>query len=188
MAHECKQIAEEDTMVGLFVIHFVLAVLFFVAKKENAFPLFLVEIQKKEVSIMIDTKNFQPLNVEETGNKKHGGRKGVLSLICSKNGNRLMISKELAETLGLTDTVKIGFIGENLVLGKHLPGDSNEFSLKKQGKKLIVYSAEVVHTVAEKQQLEFTNKVAFTWYKLTIDEYDGVAVALFNPEVHDDEE
>ena len=82
---------------------------------------------------MIDTKNFQPLNLEETGNKKHGGRKGVLTLICSKkNGKRLMISKELAETLGLTDTVKIGFIGNKLVLGKHLPGDSNEFSLKKQ--------------------------------------------------------
>ena len=137
---------------------------------------------------MIDTKNFQPLNVEETGNKKHGGRKGVLTMICSKNGKRLMISKELAETLGLTDTVKIGFISNKLVLGKHLPGDSNEFSLKKQGKKLVVYSAEVVHTVAEKQQLDFTDKVAFTWYKPTIDECDGVAVALFNPEVHDDEE
>ncbi len=137
---------------------------------------------------MLDTKNFQPLNVEKNGNKKHGGRKGVLTMICSKNGKRLMISKELAETLGLTDTVKIGFISNKLVLGKHLPGDSNEFSLKKQGKKLVVYSAEVVHTVAEKQQLDFTDKVAFTWYKLTIDEYDGVAVALFNPEVHDDEE
>ena len=93
-----------------------------------------------------------------------------------------MISKELAETLGLTDTVKIGFIGNKLVLGKCLPGDSNEFSLKKQGKKLVVYSAEVVHTVAEKQQLDFTDKVAFTWYKPTIDEYDGIAVAILEAE------
>ena len=37
-------------VVGLFVVHSVLAVLFFVAKKENAFPLFSVGIQTKEVS------------------------------------------------------------------------------------------------------------------------------------------
>lgn len=36
--------------VGLFVVHSVLAVLFFVAKKENALSLFSVGIQTKEVS------------------------------------------------------------------------------------------------------------------------------------------
>lgn len=131
---------------------------------------------------MIDTKNFQPLNVEETGNKKHGGRKGVLTLICSKNGNRLMISKELAETLGLTDTVKIGFIGNKLVLGKHLPGDSNEFSLKKQGKKLVVYSAEVVQKIVKILDLEFNGKVSKTWYKPLLDEYDNSPVAILEAE------
>ena len=137
---------------------------------------------------MIDTKNFQPLNVEETGNKKHGGRKGVLTLICSKNGNRLMISKELAETLDLADTVKIGFIGENLVLGKHLPGDSNEFSLKKQGKKLIVYSAEAVRLIAQTQEISFENGVSFTWYKPKVDEYENSPAVIFEPEGGDNRE
>ncbi|WP_418539319.1 hypothetical protein [Massilistercora timonensis] len=132
---------------------------------------------------MIDTKNFQPLNLEETGNKKHGGRKGVLTLICSKkNGKRLMISKELAETLGLTDTVKIGFIGNKLVLGKHLPGDSNEFSLKKQGKKLVVYSAEVVQKIVKTLDLEFNGKVSKTWYKPLLDEHDNSPVAILEAE------
>ena len=132
---------------------------------------------------MIDTKNFQPLNLEETGNKKHGGRKGVLTLICSKkNGKRLMISKELAETLGLTDTVKIGFIGSKLVLGKHLPGDSNEFSLKKQGKKLVVYSAEVVQKIVKTLDLEFNGKVSKTWYKPLLDEHDNSPVAILEAE------
>lgn len=131
---------------------------------------------------MIDTKNFQPLNVEETGNKKHGGRKGVLTMICSKNGKRLMISKELAETLGLTDTVKIGFISNKLVLGKHLPGDSNEFSLKKQGKKLVVYSAEVVQKIVKTLDLEFNGKVSKTWYKPLLDEHDNSPVAILEAE------
>ena len=132
---------------------------------------------------MLDTKNFQPLNVDERGNKKHGGRKGVLTLICSKkNGKRLMISKELAETLELTDTVKIGFIGNQLVLGKRLPGDLNEFSLKKQGKKLVVYSAEVVQKIVKILDLELNGKVSKTWYKPLLDEHDNSPVAIFEAE------
>lgn len=137
---------------------------------------------------MIDTKNFQPLNVEKTGNKKHGGRKGVLTLICSKNGNRLMISKELAETLGLEDAVKLGFISNQLVLGKHLPGESNQFSLKKQGGKLIVYSAEVVQKIVKTLDLEFEGKVSQTWYKPSLDEHDNSPVAIFKPEGGDNRE
>ena len=137
---------------------------------------------------MLDTKNFQPLNVEENGNKKHGGRKGVLTLICSKNGNRLMISKELAETLDLEDAVKLGFISNQLVLGKHLPGESNQFSLKKQGGKLIVYSAEVVQKIVKTLDLEFNGKVSKTWYKPLLDEHDNSPVAIFKPEGGDNRE
>ena len=137
---------------------------------------------------MLDTKNFQPLNVEKNGNKKHGGRKGVLTLICSKNGKRLMISKELAETLDLVDTVKIGFINDQLVLGKQLPGESNLFSLKKQGEKLIIYSAEVVRLIAQTQKLFFENRVSFTWYEPEVDEYENSPVAIFKPEGGDNRE
>lgn len=131
---------------------------------------------------MIDTKNFQPLNVEENGNKKRGVGKGVLTIICSKNGKRLLISKELEEILELTHTVKLGFIGKNLVLGKHLPGDSNVFSLKRQGKKQVIYSAEAIRVIAQMQNISFEKKVSHTWYFPKVDEYENSPVAIFEPE------
>lgn len=132
---------------------------------------------------MIDVSKFSAVEVEIS--KRHqGGQKGSLTMICSKeNGKRLMLSEELAETLGLSGTVRIGFIGNQLVLGKKLPGDGNEFSLKEQGKKLIIYSAELVRIIAEKQQIVFGKRVSHTWYKPIVDDYEGTPVVLFNPEV-----
>lgn len=133
-------------------------------------------------------EDFTPLHVMKKTSKRNGNR-GSLTMICSKNnGKRLMISEELAEVLGLTDTVKIGFIGDSLVLGKHLPGDENEFLLKKQAKKWVIYSAELVRIITEKQQLDFNAKVSHTWYKPIMDEHEGVPVVLFNPEVKVDGE
>lgn len=135
---------------------------------------------------MLDTKEFRPLSVEGKGNKKRGEHKGALTMICSKNGKRVMISKELAQTLELADVVKMGFIGKNLVLGKHLPGHSNEFSLKRQGGKGVIYSADVVRVIAQTQKISFKNTISFTWYNPKVDEYENSPVAIFEPEGGDD--
>lgn len=131
---------------------------------------------------MINFTNFNPVTITKA-NKK-GGRKGSLTIICSlKNGKRLMISEELANTLQLTDSVKIGFINDTLVLGKHLPGEHNTFMLKKLGKKYVIYSSELIMTIAEKQKISFENKVSYTWYKPIVDEYENIPVVLFESEV-----
>lgn len=136
---------------------------------------------------MFSTEGFIPLNNLEK-DRKRGGKKGSLTMICSaKNGKRLLVSAELVETLKLADTVKIGFIDNTLVLGKHLPGENNTFRLKKLGKKLVVYSSELVRTIAEKQSINFENKVSHTWYKSFVEEYENSPIVLFKPEVKEDE-
>lgn len=131
----------------------------------------------------MEMNNFLPLNVTERC-KTRGNSKGSLTMICSnKNGKRLIISEELAQILELDGSVQIGFVEDNLVLGKHLPGDGNGFLLKRQGKKPVIYSAELVHAIAEKQQIDFANTVSHTWYNPIMDEYENIPVVLFNPEV-----
>lgn len=133
-------------------------------------------------------EEFIPLYVEKT-TLRRSGRKGSLTMICSaKHGKRLMLSEELAETLELSGTVQIGFIGNQLVMGKHLPGNGSEFQLRRQGKKLIIYSAELIHIIAERQQIDFTDTVSHTWYTPIVDEYENIPVALFDPEVNVDGE
>lgn len=128
---------------------------------------------------------FMPLDVADQENKKRGGRKGALTMICSaKNGRRLMLSAELVETLDLSDksTVQMGFVGDKLVIAKKLPGENNYFALKKSGKKFAIYSSEAVNEISRVQQLSFDGRVSFTWYEPEVDELDGVPVVLFAPE------
>lgn len=128
---------------------------------------------------------FLPLDVADKENKKRGGRKGALTMICSeKNGKRLMLSAELVETLDLGDKhiVQMGFDGDKLVIAKKLPGEKNYFELKKSGRKYVIYSAEAVNKITEVQKLSFEKHVSFTWYEPEVDELDGVPVVLFAPE------
>lgn len=133
----------------------------------------------------MDLHNFVPLDVADKEKKKGGGKKGALTMICSKkNGKRLLLSAEVVETLDLGDEriVRMGFKGKKLVMSKKLPGESNYFSLKKSGKKFAIYSAEAVNEISRVQQLLFDDRVSFTWYEPEVDELDGVPVVLFAPE------
>ena len=132
---------------------------------------------------MLNLDKFVLLDVADK-EKKRGGRKGALTMICSeKNGKRLMLSAELVETLDLGEeqSVQMGFIGKKLVLAKTLPGEANRFELKKAGKKYAIYSSDLVHEISRVQEISFERTVSFTWYKPVIDETeDGVPVVLFD--------
>ncbi len=133
----------------------------------------------------MDLHDFVPLDVADKEKKKGGGKKGALTMICSKkNGKRPLLSAEVVETLDLGDEriVRMGFKGKKLVMSKKLPGESNYFSLKKSGKKFAIYSAEAVNEISRVQQLLFDDRVSFTWYEPEVDELDGVPVVLFAPE------
>ena len=87
---------------------------------------------------MINLDAFRPLDVANKANQKRGGKKGSLTMICSKNnGKRLLLSAELLKTLDLGEDhiVQAGFIEKKLVLAKKLPGETNFFKLRKAGKK-----------------------------------------------------
>lgn len=132
---------------------------------------------------MQDLDKFVPLVVEKSY-KKGGGRRGSLTIICSKkNGKRLVLSPELLDMLELKDNVvQLGFIGKALLLGSKLPGTGTNFELKRQGKKAVLYSAEVVRVIAQMQKIPFENHVSFTWYKPKVDEYENSPVVIFEPE------
>lgn len=131
---------------------------------------------------MVDMTNFIPADQSVTRGGK-SRKKGSMTIICSaKNGKRLTISENLADILHLKDTVKIGFIGKQLLLGTSLPGEKNEYELKQLGKKFVVYSSELISLIAERQGIDFTNRVSHTWYKPIVDEVENNTIVIFEPE------
>lgn len=131
---------------------------------------------------MIDMKNFVPADKSVTRGGKNR-KKGSLTIINSaKNGKRLIISEDVVETLELKETVKIGFMEKQLLLGTTLPGEKNEYELKRQGKKFVVYSSELIAQITEHQKIDFTNRVSHTWYKPTVEEFEGSPIIIFEAE------
>ena len=131
---------------------------------------------------MVNMEQFIPADKSVTRGGKNR-KKGSLTIINSaKNGKRLIISEDVVETLELKETVKIGFIGKQLLLGTTLPGEKNEYELKRQGKKAIVYSAELISLITEHQGINFADRVSHTWYHPILEEIDDVPVVIFEPE------
>lgn len=131
---------------------------------------------------MVNMEQFIPADKSVTRGGKNR-KKGSLTIINSaNNGRRLIISEDVVEILKLKETVKIGFIGKQLLLGTTLPGEKNEYELRKQGKKKVVYSAELISLITEYQGINFANAVSHTWYSPSVDEVNDTPVVIFDPE------
>lgn len=131
---------------------------------------------------MVNMEQFIPADKSVTRGGKNR-KKGSLTIINSaNNGKRLIISEDVVEILKLKETVKIGFIGKQLLLGTTLPGEKNEYELRKQGKKSVVYSAELVGLITEVQGINFADRVSHTWYHPILEEIDDVPAVIFEPE------
>lgn len=129
-------------------------------------------------------QNFTPLNVATNSRKRGGGKKGSLTMINSKeNGNRLVLSAELLETLDIQDdTIQLGFEGTTLVLGTNLPGTDNRFALRPLEKRKAIYCKAAVEEITRVQDIHFGDGVSFTWYKPIVDEYEGRPIVMFERE------
>lgn len=79
--------------------------------------------------------DFPSNNPSITNPVKPFGEVGLLSIIYSKNGTRLSLSKDLNEELNEPTTVQFGLIGSEFIVGEALGEEFTDYSLKKQGAK-----------------------------------------------------
>lgn len=128
---------------------------------------------------MINFNDFEPIKAVNATKKPCNNKKGVLTLISSKkNGYRILIPAMLAKELQLVDEIQIGFVNQSLLIGRCLPKTKNSFPLRRlKNVKFVVYSKSVVKEIADKLDLDFTDKVSFTFYNVELDEWKGNPVA-----------
>lgn len=134
-------------------------------------------------------ENIRSFKVRQPSRRNNANKKkGVFQLVCSKNGKRLVIKKELAEQLKLKDTVQFAYPMEPedqvLLIGDRLPVLGERYSLKvhKNGD-LICYNTALVRAMVERFKLPIEERSSFTFYDLTLDEYDGSVIAHLDMEV-----
>ena len=90
--------------------------------------------------------------------------KGVCTVINSKqNGRRVILSKETMDCLKNPTKLEVGFTEDGIVIAEKLPENGVEFSIKKNGNKMVIYSSALVEEITELFNLDFSNRVSITF-------------------------
>lgn len=133
----------------------------------------------------MDFTNIVPPS--EKAQVRKNNHKGVLTIVQKAgSSNCITFSLQLADVLGLTDKVIVGFLKEEkkILLGKKLPGINHDgYELKcrmSHGKciKKVIYSAPLVREIIEMFQMDFSGKTTETLYDLNIEEEQGCKIAI----------
>ncbi|SNT19330.1 hypothetical protein SAMN05446037_105016 [Anaerovirgula multivorans] len=86
---------------------------------------------------------------------------GVLQLVNSDNGKRIVVMKEPQEKLGSPKQIQILLGEDSILIGTNLPNTDKSFEVKKGG---TIYAAKLVGELTDKYNLDFTGKTSMTFY------------------------
>lgn len=124
----------------------------------------------------MDLSNIREVKASQNNRSRKEG--GVMTVIYSqKNGKRIEFKKEFLQELSIENELKVAFDEENLYIGRDLPNISKTFSLKSQGKKAVIYSAQLAEEIIQTLRLKLDGKVSVTLTEFELDECNGVMVA-----------
>lgn len=108
----------------------------------------------------LDLSEFTPSVCNQKG--KAGGKAGVLSVVNSNNGMRVVLSKELMEHLNYPKTVQVGLADHRIAISEYLGDDYTSYPMSKSGTKSIIYRSELVKQMTERYQLDFSHRTSIT--------------------------
>ena len=123
------------------------------------------------------TLSFDLIRASITNPVKRFGDAGILSVVNSKNGTRLSLSKELYEKIEFPDSVQFGFIENELIVGKTIGDDYTNYDLKSQGAKQIIYCKELISQVTESYSLDFSDRSSITVHEATYEMLNDNVIA-----------
>ena len=94
------------------------------------------------------------------------GEAGVLTIVNSKkNGKRLSFAAEVIKELQVEEDVQIAFVGEGIAILPPSELELEQFKLKKDGSKYIIYSSPLVQEITKVYNLDYSNRTSITFPK-----------------------
>jgi len=132
----------------------------------------------QETNKTYNLEMFQPALSKTTSRSNLTG--GVMSVVNSSRGKRVMLSKDLMDKLNNPTTVAISFSEECVAIGETLPNNNNQLIIKPRGKKGVIYSAGIVSEITDKYGLDFNNRTSITFSEVEFIEAYGSTIAIIN--------
>ena len=133
-----------------------------------------------EIKESIDLDSFKPS--ESKSIKKGIAEAGVMSIINSKTGKRIIVSNEIMEKLNKPERIVMSFSEDKIAIGEQLPNNYNYINIKVLKSKGVIYSAGIVKEITDLYKLDFSNKTSITFFDVEYVKYEENVVAIITVE------
>jgi hypothetical protein len=135
-----------------------------------------LELNERESNNGYDLSAFTPSICNHQS--RAGGGAGVMSIVNSKNGKRVTLSKNLVEHLGNPKSVQIGLSNHQIAVAEYFSDEYTSYSWCTGGAKSIIYSSELVKQLTDQYGLDFRNRTSITFAEVEYIEHEGKMIAL----------
>lgn len=135
------------------------------------------ESEEQEELEDIDLAEFEP---SVSNPVKRIPDAGVLSIVNSNNGKRVVISSDVMEKMQKPTTVQIGYSKDAIAISRELGSQYTPYTLKKSGAKSIIYCTELVKQITDYYGLDFSDRTSITFSDVTYRTLNGRIVALIS--------
>ena len=129
-----------------------------------------------EIKESIDLDSFKPS--ESKSINKGIAEAGVMSIINSKTGKRIIVSNEIMEKLNKPERIVMSFSEDKIAIGEQLPNNDNYINIKVLKSKGVIYSAGIVKEITDLYKLDFSNKTSITFFDVEYVKYEDNVVAI----------
>ncbi len=126
----------------------------------------------------IDLNSFKPVKAKSQARGRRATAKASISIVCGDNGNRLTINQEIIDYLGLSDKVQLGINKKQIILGKNLGPDFEEYQYKSSKTKATIYNKSLICYLVEHFDLDYTNLTSRTFTKVQYTKQNGYPVVV----------
>ena len=133
-----------------------------------------------EIKESVDLDSFKPS--ESKSINKGIAEAGIMSIINSKTGKRIIVSREIMEKLNKPERVVMSFAVDKIAIGEQLPNNDNYINIKVLKSKGVIYSAGIVKEITDLYKLDFSNKTSITFLDVEYVKYEENVVAIITVE------
>ena len=129
-----------------------------------------------EIKESVDLDSFKPS--ESKTINKCSAEAGAMSVINSKTGKRIIVSREIMEKLNKPERIVMSFSEDKIAIGEQLPNNYNYINIKVLKSKGVIYSAGIVKEITDIYKLDFSNKTSITFFDVEYVKYEDNVVAI----------
>ena len=133
-----------------------------------------------EIKESVDLDSFKPS--ESKTINKCSAEAGAMSVINSKTGKRIIVSREIMEKLNKPERIVMSFSEDKIAIGEQLPNNYNYINIKVLKSKGVIYSAGIVKEITDLYKLDFSNKTSITFFDVEYVKYEENVVAIITVE------